>query len=186
MKRGNIYNLSVERALSLGYKKYADPYAYLGLGFAKENKKWIIFSPDHLLNDSGIKAKGVTDEAGLSSLGYNIDDYYEHHPNFDEEKRYQIEQKMAAYDRQDEIKQIFGNAHIDFDEVDDPHEMLEQIGYNSFTLKRYKDEDDHYEEDYYDEDEDFNQNEPYDTNSEPKILVWHCQEEKKKIKRIYP
>lgn len=188
MTKENIYNLSVERALSLGYKKYADPSAYRGLGLHKKDKKWIIFSPDHLLNDPKIKAKGVTNEAGLVNLGYNIDDFYEHHPSFDEAKRYQIEQEMAQYDRIDEIKQILGNAHIDFDEVDNPYETLEQIGYNSSSLRKYKDED-LYDEDLNDEDlndEDLNQDELNSTNSDHKILVWHCDEEKKKMKHIYP
>lgn len=138
----NIYNASIEKAKSLGYKEYKDPHAFMGLGFIKNRKKWIIFSPSHLLGEKRIEAQGIKDEDGLEKIGYNVKDYYLHHPEWvafeAENERLEVERLNFEDERMMNIKEIFANAHIEYDEVDDIHEKLDQMGYDSYTLRKIR------------------------------------------------
>jgi hypothetical protein len=184
----NTYLASVEKAKSLGYKEYLDSKAYLGKSYRKNGKKWIIFSPSHLLEDPEIKAKNIKDEEGLERLGYNIKDYYDHHPDSLAYRAdlYRIEAEQIFYEteRMQNIQEIFGYANIDFDDVDNINETLNQIGYNSFFLKKDKDDnsDDEINELYL---EINNENQFHNSSLNQKILAWHCDDEKKKMPHIY-
>lgn len=187
----SAYLASTAKAKSIGYKECPDPRAYLGISYIKKGKKWIIFSPEHLLEDKAIKAMNVKNEDDLERIGYNVRDYYDYHPEWlahiAEINRLEAERICLETERMCRIGEILGNAMIDRDEVDNINETLSQVGYDPSTLQRYKNED--YDEDdielSLEDKEQLDEDELTNTDLDYKILVWHCNEEKKKMPHIY-
>lgn len=182
----NTLEASIKKALSLGYKPYHDPKAFTGISYRnKKHQMWILLSPGHLLDEPSIKAMNIVDEEDLQRIGYNVDDFYKHHPDaLDHEAMLRAELDSYNSERRQNINEIYGNANIDPDEVDDDYEQLSQLGFDYSTLKRDKNDD--FEEteevtnieEFFDPEEDTTDND----DSEPKIYVWHSPDERKKMK----
>ncbi|MEO4184607.1 hypothetical protein ABH305_01940 [Acinetobacter pittii] len=135
----NPYKVSVAKAIQLGYKPVKDPQAWGGKCFQKKlgHKivKWILFHPVLLLNKLKLHY-----EAELIKLGYNIEDFYNHHPDMVEMRNADNREARAQldyeYERQENIDFLFASAGIDRDEVDDEFEQIRQLGHDPITLKR--------------------------------------------------
>ncbi|KHO16606.1 hypothetical protein NT90_04545 [Acinetobacter baumannii] len=133
------YKLSVAKAISLGYEPKEDPNAWGGKCYQKKvgNKvvKWILFHPTFLL-----EKLNLTHEAQLVKLGYNIEDFDNHHPDMVEMRNDDIRAELVRLDWEDERREdiafLFASAGIDRDEVDDEFEQIRQLGYDPITLKR--------------------------------------------------
>lgn len=133
MNYDKIYELSVAKAILLGYEPVDDPQAYRGKCYQKKigNKivKWILFHPQLLL----IKLN-LTEESQLVKLGYNIDDFDNHHPVQVDMRNDDYLADLAQLEYEDERKEhisyLLANAGVDPDEVDDDDlpELIRQIG----------------------------------------------------------
>ncbi|MDC5315963.1 hypothetical protein OHW94_10775 [Acinetobacter baumannii] len=125
------YELSIAKAISLGYRPVNDSQAWGGKCYqkkvGKKVVKWILFHPALLL-----EKLNLTKETNLIKLGYSIDDFYRYHPA--EVKKRNAENQRASqeyeYEQNEHTSYLLALGGVHPDEVDDDElpELIRQLG----------------------------------------------------------